>query len=71
MTRTRHDTSPQAQAIRAAGFVRVPGGLWATQEQLDLILYMLQQNKDDINAIKERTRGTKTQDYYQRHADRS
>jgi len=71
MTRTRHDTSPQAQAIRAAGFVRVPGGLWATQEQLDLILYMLQQNLDIINAIKERTRGTETQDYYQRHADRS
>jgi len=54
MTRTRHDTSPQAQAIRAAGFVRVPGGLWATQEQLELILYMLQQNLDEINAIKDR-----------------
>jgi hypothetical protein len=54
MTRTRHDTSPQAQAIRAAGFVRVPGGLWATQEQLDLILYMLQQNLDTISKIKDR-----------------
>ena len=53
MTRTRHDTSPQAQAIRAAGFVRVPGGLWATQEQLDLILYMLQQNLDTISKIKD------------------
>ena len=54
MTRTRHDTSPQAQAIRAAGFVRVPGGLWATQEQLDLIMYMLRPNLNEINAIKDR-----------------
>lgn len=54
MTRTRHDTSPQAQAIRAAGFLRVPGGLWATQEQLDLILYMLQQNLETITKIKDR-----------------
>ena len=54
MTRTRHDTSPQAQAIRAAGFVRVPGGLWATPEQLELILYMLQQNLETITKIKDR-----------------
>ena len=54
MTRTRRDTSPQAQAIRAAGFVRVPGGLWATPEQLELILYMLQQNLDTITKIKDR-----------------
>ena len=54
MTRTRHDTSPQAQAIRAAGFVRVPGGLWCTTEQLELIMYMLQQNLPEINKIKER-----------------
>jgi hypothetical protein len=54
MTRTRHDTSPQAQAIRAAGYVRVPGGLWATPEQLELIMYMLQQNLPEINKIKER-----------------
>ena len=63
MTRTRHDTSPQAQAIRAAGFVRVPGGLWATQEQLDLILYMLQQNLDQINAIKRRANDGWTETY--------
>jgi hypothetical protein len=54
MTRTRHDTSPQAQAIRAAGFVRVPGGLWATQEQFDLIMFMLKPNLDQINRIKDR-----------------
>lgn len=64
MTRTRHDTSPQAQAIRAAGFVRVPGGLWATPEQLELILYMLQQNLDTINKIKDRYDGTTTSSHY-------
>ena len=64
MTRTRHDTSPQAQAIRAAGFVRVPGGLWCTTEQLELILYMLQQNLDEINAIKDRYDGTTTSSHY-------
>ena len=58
MTRTRHDTSPQAQAIRAAGFVRVPGGMWCTPEQLELILYMLQQNLETINKIKDRYDGT-------------
>ena len=54
MTRTRHDTSPQAQAIRAAGFVRVPGGLWCTPEQLELIMYMLGQNLETITKIKDR-----------------
>jgi len=54
MTRTRHDTSPQAQALRAAGFVRVPGGLWATQEQLDLIMYMVRPNLEIIDKIKDR-----------------
>ena len=54
MTRTRHDTSPQAQAIRAAGFVRVPGGLWATPEQLDLIMFMLRPNLEIIDKIKDR-----------------
>lgn len=54
MTRIRHDTSPQAQAIRAAGFVRVPGGMWCTPEQLELILYMLQQNLETITKIKDR-----------------
>ena len=57
MTRTRHDTSPQSQAIRAAGYVRVPGGLWCTTEQLELILYMLQGNLETINRIKERANG--------------
>lgn len=53
MSRTRHDTSPQAQAIRAAGYVRVPGGLWCTPEQLELIMYMLGQNLEHVQKIKE------------------
>ena len=64
MTRTRHDTSPQAQAIRAAGYVRVPGGLWATQEQLDLIMFMLKPNLDTINKIKDRYDGPTTASHY-------
>ena len=64
MARTRHDTSPQAQAIRAAGSVWVPGGLWATQEQLDLIMYMLRPNLDHINRIKERYRNEWPEDNY-------
>ena len=54
MTRASSDTSPGARALRAAGYVRVPGGLWATQEQLELIMYMLGQNLPEINKIKER-----------------
>ena len=67
MARTRHDTSPQAQAIRAAGYVRVPGGLWATQEQLDLIMYMLRPNLDHICKIKERYRNEWPEDDYEGH----
>ncbi len=67
MSRTRHDTSPQAQAIRAAGFVRVPGGLWATQEQLDLIMYMLRPNLDHIYKIKEHYRNEWPEEDYEGH----
>jgi hypothetical protein len=62
--------SPGAQALRRAGYVKCPA-FWVTQEQYELIRYMAEQNLDTINAIKERTHGTATQDYYQRHADRS
>ena len=64
MSRTRHDTSPQAQAIRAAGFVRVPGGLWATEEQLDLIMFMVRPNLEIIQKIKERQRHEQPEDDY-------
>lgn len=64
MSRTRHDTSPQAQAIRAAGFVRVPGGLWATEEQLDLIMFMVRPNLEIIHKIKERHRHEQPEEDY-------
>jgi hypothetical protein len=40
-------------ALRRAGFVKVPKGLWVTQDQLDLILYLASQNLPTINHIKE------------------
>jgi hypothetical protein len=63
MGRASSDTSPGARALRAAGYVRVPGGMWATQEQLDLIMYMVRQNLPEIMAIKERHNGWRKEDY--------
>ena len=56
MTRTRHDTSPQAQAIRAAGFVRVPGGLSLTKEDRDLEMFLAEKHLREINRIKEQVK---------------
>lgn len=52
MTRSASD-SPAARALRAAGYVKLPGW-WVTQEQADLVEYMARHNLDDINAIKEK-----------------
>ena len=52
MTRAASD-SPAARALRAAGYVKLPG-LWVTQEQMELISWMARQNLDKINAIKEK-----------------
>lgn len=52
MTRAASD-SPAARALRAAGYVKLPGW-WVTQEQADLVEYMARQNLPEINAIKER-----------------
>lgn len=43
--------SPVAKALRAAGYKPVPRW-WATQEQLDLIEFMLKQNADNVNRIR-------------------
>lgn len=56
MTRSASD-SPAARALRAAGYVKLPGW-WVTKEQADLVEYMARQNLDEINAIKERANGT-------------
>jgi hypothetical protein len=44
--------SPGARALRRAGYVKLPGW-WVTTEQLELVRYMAEQNKHDIDAIKE------------------
>jgi hypothetical protein len=43
---------PVSTALRLAGYVKCPA-LWVTQEQLELIYYMAQQNFDEIKRIKE------------------
>lgn len=52
MTRSASD-SPATRALRAAGYVKLPGW-WVTQEQMDLIEYMARQNLPEVNEIKER-----------------
>lgn len=44
--------SPRATALRRAGYVKVPP-YWVTGEQLELILYMAEQNKAEIDRIKD------------------
>ena len=48
--------SPGARALRLAGYVKLPG-LWVTQEQLELVLYMARQNLDEVNRIKRQGNG--------------
>ena len=48
--------SPGSRALRAAGYVKLPG-LWVTQEQLELVLYMARQNLDEVNRIKRQANG--------------
>ena len=42
--------------MRLAGYVKLPG-LWVTQEQLELVLYMARQNLDEVNRIKRQANG--------------
>jgi hypothetical protein len=44
--------SPGAQALRRAGYVKLPAW-WVTEEQLQLIEYMAKQNLAEINRIKD------------------
>lgn len=44
--------SPGAVALRRAGYVKSPS-FWVTKEQYELILWMAQQNKEDIDRIKD------------------
>lgn len=61
MTRSASD-SPAARALRAAGYVKLPGW-WVKRSDLELIEYMARQNLPEINAIKERHDGWRKEDY--------
>jgi hypothetical protein len=43
--------SPAAQALRAAGYKPLPRW-WVTQDQLDLIAYMIRHNAEEVNRIR-------------------
>ncbi len=43
---------PGAVALRLAGYVKSPS-FWVTQEQFELILWMAQQNKSEIDRIRQ------------------
>lgn len=66
MTRRSNGHTPQSQALRDAGFVRVPSGVWITAKERDLILQMAEQHLDIINKIKGRVHygRTETQDHF-------
>ena len=55
--------SPGARALRLAGYVKCPA-FWVTQEQYELIRYMAEQNKADIERIKERAYAPWTKEDY-------
>ncbi len=51
MTNGSELKSPAAQALRAAGYKPLPRW-WVTQEQMDLIAYMIRDNAEDVNRIR-------------------
>ena len=40
-----------SDALRAAGYRRIPAW-WATNEQIELVEYMVKQNGRDVNRIR-------------------
>jgi hypothetical protein len=53
--------SKAADALRAAGYVQLPRW-WATQDQIDLIYFLLKPNLPDIFAIRHANREDKAAD---------
>lgn len=47
-----------AQALRAAGYKPLPRW-WVTQEQLDLIAYMIRDNAEEVNRIRNQANAAK------------
>ena len=62
MTRSASD-SPAARALRAAGYVKLPGW-WVTQSDFELIEYMARQRLPEIETIKRRAENEWPKDYY-------
>ena len=52
---TARDDSTAADALRKAGFARVPRW-WVTLDQLDVIERMARANLPEVNRIKEQAR---------------
>lgn len=48
--------SPGARALRRAGYLKLPAW-WVTEEQMQLITYMAEKNKDEIDRIKREAYG--------------
>jgi hypothetical protein len=49
--KNRMKSADCAPALRAAGFVRVPG-YWVRPEDLELIRYMAEKHSHEVNAIR-------------------
>jgi protein-tyrosine-phosphatase len=47
--------SPAVQALRDAGYQRLPP-LWVTQAQMDVIIAMAKENEEDVNEIRAKAR---------------
>lgn len=45
-----------ARALRAAGYIKIPAW-WATQEQIDMIEWMVRKNLPEIARIKAEAHG--------------
>lgn len=45
-----------AVALRAAGYLPLPR-YWVTREQMDLIMYMVRQNEEDVTRIRVEANG--------------
>lgn len=61
MTRSEGD-SPAARALRAAGYVKLPG-LWVKEEERQLVIFMAEKHLPEINAIKRRAEHDAQDDY--------
>lgn len=54
--------SPGAQALREAGYLPLPRW-WVTREQMDLIEYMVRENQDEVNKIREEAHNRNNQEW--------